>query len=128
MRGGPSANPGGRPAAFGLIRALARTHTATAFEQLADIAQHGKTDTVRIAACSTLLAYGWGKPTALVARRRSFVGRLLRVLPTWRAHYGIMVRSGEQDKVLAAVTATRWAVMLLCGRPRRLLGGDRGVS
>ena len=61
---GVSGNPGGRPAVIGPVRELARQHTTTAINTLADIARNTEAPpAARVAASSALLDRGWGKPT-----------------------------------------------------------------
>ena len=60
---GQSGNPGGRPKEVAEVKALARSHTATAIETLVSIAKSKKaTDAARVSACIALLDRGWGKP------------------------------------------------------------------
>jgi hypothetical protein len=65
VKGGPSPNPGGRPKVLHEVRALAREHTARAIERLADMLDHPDGRVV-VAAASTLLDRGWGKPEQAV--------------------------------------------------------------
>jgi hypothetical protein len=59
---GRSGNPGGRPKADGEIRELARQHTITALQTLAEICQNGENESARVAAANALLDRAWGKP------------------------------------------------------------------
>ena len=64
---GQSGNPGGRPAVVKHIQELARQHTADAVEALiAALQKPGE----RVAAASTLLAYGYGRPTQTMNVRK----------------------------------------------------------
>ena len=44
------------------IRSLARQWTHIAVQQLGGIAQHGVSESARVAACIALLERGWGRP------------------------------------------------------------------
>ena len=59
---GQSGNPGGRPKAEGVIRELARSHTAEVFERLMDIVRAGEDERSVVAACIAVLDRAWGKP------------------------------------------------------------------
>jgi Family of unknown function (DUF5681) len=59
---GRSGNPGGRPKGDGEIRELARQHTITALQTLAEICQNGENESARVAAANALLDRAWGKP------------------------------------------------------------------
>jgi hypothetical protein len=59
---GQSGNPGGRPKAIREVQELARAHTVTAIEKLAEIAENGKSESAQIAAAVALLDRGWGRP------------------------------------------------------------------
>jgi hypothetical protein len=65
VKGGPSPNPGGRPRVVHEVRELARAHTARAIERLADMLDD-EDGRVVVAAASTLLDRGWGKPEQAV--------------------------------------------------------------
>ncbi len=60
---GESGNPGGRPAGYGDLRELARTHTETAVATLVEI-MHDKdaAPSARATAATGLLDRGWGRP------------------------------------------------------------------
>lgn len=69
---GQSGNPGGRPKAYlsdeRSLSELAREHTAEAVETLAALMRNtGTPAAARIAAASTILERGWGRPTQAVA-------------------------------------------------------------
>ena len=60
---GESGNPGGRPAGYGDLRELARTHTETAVQTLVDIMCDSEAaPSARATAASSLLDRGWGRP------------------------------------------------------------------
>ena len=60
---GRSGNPGGRPKAVKDVEEVAREHTPLAMQTLADIcADTAAPAAARVAAASTLLDRGWGKP------------------------------------------------------------------
>ena len=60
---GESGNPGGRPAGYGDLRELARTHTETAVQTLVDImCDSDAAPSARATAASSLLDRGWGRP------------------------------------------------------------------
>jgi hypothetical protein len=60
---GQSGNPGGRPKGLSDVIALAREHTATAVQVLADVMQQIDAGaSARVAAATALLDRGWGKP------------------------------------------------------------------
>jgi Family of unknown function (DUF5681) len=63
---GRSGNPGGRPKGDGEIRELARQHTITALQTLAEICQNGENESARVAAANALLDRAWGKPAVPV--------------------------------------------------------------
>lgn len=68
MKGAPSPNPTGRPAAFAEVVELARTHTAEAIEGLFEIARNPRTSAVaRVRAWEVLLERGWGKSPVSVS-------------------------------------------------------------
>src|SRR4051812_27871924 len=61
---GVSGNPSGRPKSDATIRELAREHTETALQTLAEIMQNEKAPhSARVHAACALLDRGWGKPT-----------------------------------------------------------------
>ena len=62
FRPGQSGNPGGRPKALREVQECARQHTAMAIAKLAEIAEHGKSESAQIAAANALLDRAWGKP------------------------------------------------------------------
>jgi hypothetical protein len=62
FRPGQSGNPGGPPKGVIEVVALARAQTSAAIRALADIMQHGQSETARIAAANALLDLGWGRP------------------------------------------------------------------
>jgi hypothetical protein len=59
---GVSGNPGGLPKGLAEVKELARQHTGTAIARLARIAEKGKSEQAKIAACTALLDRGWGRP------------------------------------------------------------------
>ena len=60
---GKSGNPGGRPKALKDVENLARKHSSTAIQTLADICMDGDAPpAARVSASSALLDRGWGKP------------------------------------------------------------------
>ena len=60
---GESGNPGGRPAGYGDLRELARTHTETAVQTLVDImCDSDAAPSARATAATGLLDRGWGRP------------------------------------------------------------------
>lgn len=64
---GQSGNPSGRPKVVGRIRELAREHTETAIQALVDVVTDGKAPpSARVAAATSLLDRGYGKPTTYV--------------------------------------------------------------
>jgi hypothetical protein len=60
--GGPSLNPGGRPASVKHVTDLARQFTVDAILQLKFLMMKGENDYVKLAATQALLDRGWGKP------------------------------------------------------------------
>jgi hypothetical protein len=62
FRPGQSGNPGGRRKGMIEVITLARSQTRAAIRALADIMQHGQSETARIAAANALLDRGWRKP------------------------------------------------------------------
>ncbi len=62
---GQSGNPGGRPAGYGDLRELARTHTEAAVQTLVEIMNDsGAASSARATAATGLLDRGWGRPEA----------------------------------------------------------------
>jgi len=61
---GQSGNPGGRPRGCAELRELCREGTAEAIARIQKIAR-GPNPTLALAACKTLLEYGWGRPGTL---------------------------------------------------------------
>ena len=60
---GQSGNPGGRPAGYGDLRELARTHTEAAVQTLVEIMNDsGAASSARATAATGLLDRGWGRP------------------------------------------------------------------
>lgn len=59
---GQSGNPGGRPKDLREVIMLARQHTATAINALAQIAANGSSEAAVISASEALLNRAWGKP------------------------------------------------------------------
>ena len=60
---GQSGNPGGRPAGYGDLRELARSHTEAAVQTLVDImCDSDAAPSARATAASSLLDRGWGRP------------------------------------------------------------------
>lgn len=59
---GQSGNPGGLPKDLKEVITLARSHTVTAINALATIAQSGESEAAVIAASEALLNRAWGKP------------------------------------------------------------------
>lgn len=64
---GQSGNPSGRPKEIKEVIELARSHTVTAINALAAIAQSGESEAAVIAASEALLNRAWGKPKDTVA-------------------------------------------------------------
>lgn len=65
---GKSGNPGGRPKAMREVVETARKHTVTAINALARIAKDPKQDPkARVAAATTILDRGWGKPVVAIS-------------------------------------------------------------
>jgi hypothetical protein len=60
--GEPSANPSGRPKALREIQDLARSKSTIAINALSEIAEHGQSESARVAASAALLDRAWGKP------------------------------------------------------------------
>ncbi len=64
---GQSGNPGGRPAALGEIRDIARQHTNTALQVLVDImGDRAAPPHARVGAATALLDRGWGRPAQTI--------------------------------------------------------------
>ena len=61
---GVSGNPGGRPAASSVVRALAQQHGPDAIHGLLQEARAGDTSAARIAAWKAILDRAYGTPTA----------------------------------------------------------------
>jgi hypothetical protein len=61
-KGGPSPNPGGRPAHLAEVRDLARRFTAEAVVQLVKLMRGAENEAVRCRAAEALLDRAWGKP------------------------------------------------------------------
>lgn len=59
---GQSGNPGGLPKELREVIHLARQHTVTAIDALAEIAGGGESEAARISAAEALLNRAWGKP------------------------------------------------------------------
>jgi hypothetical protein len=60
---GQSGNPGGKPKGLAEVQQLARAHTVTAINTLAQIASAAKAPpAARVSAAQALLDRGWGKP------------------------------------------------------------------
>lgn len=59
---GQSGNPSGLPKDLREVINLARQHTATAINALAEIAQNGSSEAAVISASEALLNRAWGKP------------------------------------------------------------------
>lgn len=59
---GQSGNPGGRPKHVTHVRELARKYTEEAIEALVDVCRSSKSDSARVAAATSLLDRGYGKP------------------------------------------------------------------
>lgn len=59
---GQSGNPSGLPKDLREVIHLARSHTVTAINALAEIAGHGDSEAARISASEALLNRAWGKP------------------------------------------------------------------
>ena len=59
---GQSGNPGGLPKDLREVIHLARSHTVTAINALAEIAGKGTSEAARISASEALLNRAWGKP------------------------------------------------------------------
>ncbi len=65
---GKSGNPSGRPKEDSRVKELARVHTKSAIETLAEIMINPKEKGApRVAAATALLDRGWGKPTQTIA-------------------------------------------------------------
>ena len=63
LPGGPSANPGGRPALLEGVREAAKQHTPQAIETLASIMNDpAAPPAARTAAATSLLDRAWGRP------------------------------------------------------------------
>lgn len=68
QRGGPSPNPGGRPAIIGELRDLAREHTAEALATLVEVMKDGAAPhAARTAAATAILDRAFGRPAQEVA-------------------------------------------------------------
>jgi hypothetical protein len=59
---GVSGNPGGRPKELAGIQELARKHAPDAIKTLVQVASKGKSESARVAAASSLLDRGYGRP------------------------------------------------------------------
>lgn len=59
---GQSGNPTGRPKTLQAVKDLARAHTVTAIETLAQICASGRSEMARTSAANSLLERAWGKP------------------------------------------------------------------
>lgn len=67
-KGGPSPNPGGRPAIIGELRDLARAHTAEALSTLVEVmGDKSAPSAARVTAARELLDRGFGRPAQEVA-------------------------------------------------------------
>ncbi len=80
---GQSANPGGRPAGYGDLRELARTHTETAVATLVEIMNDsGAAPSARATAATGLLDRGWGRPEQSIStsvKEESYADVLQRI-------------------------------------------------
>ena len=77
---GKSGNPGGRPKVLAEIRALARSYTPDAIEELARLATKGRSEMARIAASRELLDRGYGKSTQYIADREEPKTDLIQIV------------------------------------------------
>jgi len=79
---GQSGNPGGRPAGYGDLRELARTHTETAVQTLVDImCDSDAAPSARATAATGLLDRGWGRPEQSISASvgESYIDALQRI-------------------------------------------------
>ncbi len=68
IKGGPSPNPGGRPAIIGELRDLAREHTVEAVETLVSVIRDpAAPHAARVTAAREILDRGFGRPSQEVA-------------------------------------------------------------
>ena len=80
---GQSGNPGGRPAGYGDLRELARTHTETAVATLVEIMDDkDAAPSARATAATGLLDRGWGRPEQSIStsiKEESYADVLKRI-------------------------------------------------
>ena len=80
---GQSGNPGGRPAGYGDLRELARTHTEAAVQTLVEIMNDpGAASSARATAATGLLDRGWGRPEQSISTsviEESYADVLMRI-------------------------------------------------
>ena len=96
---GESGNPGGRPAGYGDVRELARTHTEAAVSTLVEIMNDkGAAPSARTSAASSLLDRAWGRPeqtlSASIKEEESYIDALKSI--------NEQARLEKSEKVLAA--------------------------
>ncbi len=96
---GVSGNPGGRPRGVAEIRDLARQHTKTALDALAEIATAGKSESARVSAAAALLDRGYGRPTQPIAGDSDADAINLAIVSS---HEAAIRAIGEAFKVIAA--------------------------
>ncbi len=80
---GESGNPGGRPAGYGDLRELARTHTESAVATLVEIMNDSDAaPSARATAATGLLDHGWGRPEQSIStsvKEESYADVLTRI-------------------------------------------------
>jgi hypothetical protein len=62
-RSAQSGNPGGPPKRDPEIKLAAREYTMAVLKVLAEVMEHGESESARVSAARTLLDRGWGNPT-----------------------------------------------------------------
>ena len=78
---GQSGNPSGRPKALKEVVELARSHTITAIEALAEIAGKATApESARVSAANALLDRAWGKPKDTVALENAEGGQPFQIV------------------------------------------------
>ncbi|WP_317214070.1 DUF5681 domain-containing protein [Gluconobacter sp. GP1] len=78
---GQSGNPSGRPKALKEVVELARSHTITAIEALAQIAGKATApESARVSAANALLDRAWGKPKDTVALENAEGGEPFQIV------------------------------------------------
>jgi hypothetical protein len=92
---GRSGNPSGRPALFPAFREECRAHSPAALARL--VAALEKDDASSIKAAELILAYGWGKPTAIVDLQADLNISITRVLEEARQRAMITAKGDVGD-------------------------------